>query len=187
MSDANDPFSFDAEYGDPDFVRSAKDPNRLAPTGQGVGAQRPRQRRSDRARRRSGSVTVRRHRRCAATRRRTLSEQRHLHPKSNGDIHQGRDRKRDAPRRHDAATARRAHQVSDRHQQDGSCLGSSWRCSETRRSEKNSLRTNANTLQISGVEVEHDLGEISFGTAPATILKAQIRFAALDVAIPRSR
>ena len=28
MSDANDPFSFDAEYGDPDFVRSARDPNR---------------------------------------------------------------------------------------------------------------------------------------------------------------
>jgi hypothetical protein len=30
-------------------------------------------------------------------------------------------------------------------------------------------------LQISGVEVEHDSGEISFGTALATILKAQIR------------
>ena len=28
MSDANDPFSFDAEYDDPDFVRSARDPNR---------------------------------------------------------------------------------------------------------------------------------------------------------------
>ena len=28
MSDANDPFSFDAEYGDPDFVRSSGDPNR---------------------------------------------------------------------------------------------------------------------------------------------------------------
>ena len=28
MSDANDPFSFDAEYGDPDLVRSARDPNR---------------------------------------------------------------------------------------------------------------------------------------------------------------
>ena len=28
MSDANDPFSFDAEYGDPDFVRSSRDPNR---------------------------------------------------------------------------------------------------------------------------------------------------------------
>ena len=28
MSDANDPFSFDTEYDDPDFVRSARDPNR---------------------------------------------------------------------------------------------------------------------------------------------------------------
>ena len=44
-----------------------------------------------------------------------------------------------------------------------------------KRSEKNSLRTNENTLRISGVEVEHDAGEIAFGTALATILKAGIR------------
>ena len=44
-----------------------------------------------------------------------------------------------------------------------------------KRSEKNSLRTNENTLRISGVEVEQDAGEIAFGTALATILKAGIR------------
>ena len=43
------------------------------------------------------------------------------------------------------------------------------------RSEKNSLRTNENVLQITGIEVEHDAGEIAFGTALATILKAGIR------------
>ena len=40
------------------------------------------------------------------------------------------------------------------------------------RSEKNSLRTNENVLQITGIEVEHDAGEIAFGTALATILRA---------------
>src|SRR4029077_3119259 len=44
-----------------------------------------------------------------------------------------------------------------------------------KQSEKNCLRTNANTLQISGVEVEHDSGEIAFSTALATVLKAGIR------------
>jgi hypothetical protein len=33
MSDAHDPFSFDAEYGDPDLVRAAKDPNCPPRTG----------------------------------------------------------------------------------------------------------------------------------------------------------
>ena len=41
-----------------------------------------------------------------------------------------------------------------------------------KRSENNSLRTNDNVLQITGIEVEHDAGEIAFGTALATILKA---------------
>ena len=44
-----------------------------------------------------------------------------------------------------------------------------------KRSEKNSLRTNENVLQITGIEVEHDAGEIAFGTALATILKAGVR------------
>ena len=44
-----------------------------------------------------------------------------------------------------------------------------------KRSEKNSLRTNENVLQITGIEVEHDAGEISFDTALATILNARIR------------
>ena len=45
-----------------------------------------------------------------------------------------------------------------------------------KRSEKNCLRTNANTLQISGVEVEHDAGEICRSALRiATIRKAQIR------------
>ena len=44
-----------------------------------------------------------------------------------------------------------------------------------RRSEKNSLRTNENVLQITGIEVEHDAGEIAFGTALATILNAGVR------------
>ena len=33
MSDSHDPFSFDAEYGDPDFVRSARDPHQPPQTG----------------------------------------------------------------------------------------------------------------------------------------------------------
>ena len=44
-----------------------------------------------------------------------------------------------------------------------------------KRSEKNCLRTNENVLQITGIEVEHDAGEIAFDTALATILKAGIR------------
>ena len=43
------------------------------------------------------------------------------------------------------------------------------------RSDKNSLRTNVNTLQITGIEVEHDDGEIAFGAALATVLNAGIR------------
>jgi hypothetical protein len=44
-----------------------------------------------------------------------------------------------------------------------------------KRSEKRSLRTNENVLQITGIEVEHDEGEISFDTAHATILRARVR------------
>ena len=44
-----------------------------------------------------------------------------------------------------------------------------------KRSEKNCLRTNANVLQITGIEVEHDAGEISFDTAIAVMRKARIR------------
>ena len=44
-----------------------------------------------------------------------------------------------------------------------------------KRSKKKSLRTNENVLQISGIEVEHDAGDISFDTALATVLSAGIR------------
>ena len=44
-----------------------------------------------------------------------------------------------------------------------------------KRSEKNCLRTNENVLQITGIEVEHDAGEIAFDTALAVMLKAGIR------------
>ena len=44
-----------------------------------------------------------------------------------------------------------------------------------KRSEKNSLRTNENVLQITGIEVEYDAGEIAFGTALATVLNARLR------------
>ena len=44
-----------------------------------------------------------------------------------------------------------------------------------KRSEKNCLRTNANVVQITGIEVEHDAGEISFDTAIAVMRKARIR------------
>ena len=117
MSDANDPFSFDAEYGDPDFVRSAKDPNRPPQPGKEWEHNGRASRRGDRARRRA--QPVRGPRRWAAARRRTVSKQRYRHPQGNGDIHQGQNRKRDAPRRHDAAAARRTHPISDRRQQDG--------------------------------------------------------------------
>ena len=33
MSDPDDPFSFDAEFGDPDYVKAARDPNLPPETG----------------------------------------------------------------------------------------------------------------------------------------------------------
>ena len=44
-----------------------------------------------------------------------------------------------------------------------------------KRSEKNCLRTNANVLHVTGIEVEHDAGEISFDTAIAVMREARIR------------
>ena len=44
-----------------------------------------------------------------------------------------------------------------------------------KRSEKNCLRTNDNVAQITGIETEHDAGEISFDTAIAVMRKARIR------------
>ena len=44
-----------------------------------------------------------------------------------------------------------------------------------KRSEKNCLRTNANVVQITGIETEHDAGEISFDTAIAVMRKARVR------------
>ena len=55
MSDTHDPFSFDAEYGDPDYVKAARDPNRPPEPGRN-GSRRSRQRRSDRAGRRAEPV-----------------------------------------------------------------------------------------------------------------------------------
>ena len=44
-----------------------------------------------------------------------------------------------------------------------------------KRSEKNCLRTNANVVQITGIETEHDAGEISFDTAIAVMREARVR------------
>jgi hypothetical protein len=44
-----------------------------------------------------------------------------------------------------------------------------------KRSERNCLRTNANTQQITGIEVEHDKGEIAFDTAIAVLRTAGLR------------
>ena len=44
-----------------------------------------------------------------------------------------------------------------------------------KRSVKNCLRTNENVLHITGIEVEHDEGEITFDTALAVMLKARLR------------
>ena len=44
-----------------------------------------------------------------------------------------------------------------------------------KRSEKNSLRTNANVVQISGVEGDHDDGTLSFDDAVAKIRQTKIR------------
>ena len=41
-----------------------------------------------------------------------------------------------------------------------------------KRSEKNCLRTNANLVQITGIETEHDAGEVSFDTAIAVMREA---------------
>ena len=44
-----------------------------------------------------------------------------------------------------------------------------------KRSEKNCLRTNANVLHVTGIETEHDAGEISFDTAIAVMREARVR------------
>ena len=44
-----------------------------------------------------------------------------------------------------------------------------------KKSEKNCLRTNANMLHVTGIEAEHDAGEISFDTAIAVMREARIR------------
>ena len=44
-----------------------------------------------------------------------------------------------------------------------------------KRSHKNCLRTNANAEEITGIEVEHDKGEIAFDTAIAVLRKAGLR------------
>lgn len=44
-----------------------------------------------------------------------------------------------------------------------------------KRSEKNCLRTNANLVKITGIEIEHDAGEVSFDTAIAVMREARIR------------
>ena len=44
-----------------------------------------------------------------------------------------------------------------------------------KRSEKNCLRTNANVLHVTGIEAEHDAGEISFDTAIAVMREARVR------------
>ena len=44
-----------------------------------------------------------------------------------------------------------------------------------KRSEKNCLRTNENVVQITGIETEHDAGEILFDTAIAVMREARIR------------
>ena len=43
------------------------------------------------------------------------------------------------------------------------------------RSRRNCLRTNANAKEITGIEVEHDKGEIAFDTAIATLRTARLR------------
>jgi hypothetical protein len=44
-----------------------------------------------------------------------------------------------------------------------------------KRTDKNCLRHNANVLEISGIEVEHDKGEIAFDTAVAVLRTARLR------------
>ena len=44
-----------------------------------------------------------------------------------------------------------------------------------KRSEKSCLRTNANVLHVTGIEAEHDAGEISFDTAIAVMREARVR------------
>ena len=45
----------------------------------------------------------------------------------------------------------------------------------SKRSDKNCLRTNENVVQITGIEGEHDAGEISFDTAIAVMREARVR------------
>ena len=179
MSDTHDPFSFDAEYGDPDFVRSARDPNRPPQPGK----EWERNGRASDIPIEPGDEPSP----FADLPPEEFPDINDVPPedepysnsdidtrKANGNLHQGRNRSGDAPRRHDAAAARRAHQF----QTAASKMELPWlklAIFGNKRSENNSLRTNENVLQITGIEVEHDAGEIAFGTALATILKARIR------------
>ena len=179
MSDTHDPFSFDAEYGDPDFVRSARDPNRPPQPGKEW-------ERNGRA----SDIPIEPGDEPSPFADLPPEEFPDLNdvlpedePYSNSDIDTRKitvtfikDETGAEMRRVDMTLPQLAEHI--RFTTAASKMELPWlklAFFGNKRSEKNSLRTNENVLQITGIEVEHDAGEIAFGTALATILKAGIR------------
>ena len=172
MSDANDPFSFDAEYGDPDFVRSARDPNRPPQPGK---EWEHKGRATDAEIEPGGEPSP-----FADLDDGPSPED---EPYSNSDIDTRKvtvtfikDKTGAEMRRVDMTLPQLAEHI--RFQTAASKMGLPWlklAFFGNKRSQKNSLRTNENVLQITGIEVEHDSSEIAFSTALAAILKARIR------------
>ena len=179
MSDTHDPFSFDAEYGDPDFVRSARDPNRSPQPGK----EWERNGRASDIPIEPGDEPSP----FADLPPEEFADPSDVPPEdepySDSDIDTRNvtvtfitDETGAEMRRVDMTLPQLAEHI--RFQTAASKMALPWlklAIFGNRRSEKNSLRTNENVLQITGIEVEHDAGEIAFGTALATILRAEIR------------
>jgi Primase C terminal 2 (PriCT-2) len=179
MSDTHDPFSFDAEYGDPDFVRSARDPNRSPQPGE-----------EWECNGRASDIPIEPGDEPSPFADLPPEEFPDINdvppedePYSDSDIDARKatvtfitDETGAEIRRVDMTLPQLAEHI--RFQTAASKMALPWlklAIFGNRRSEKNSLRTNENVLQITGIEVEHDAGEIAFGTALATILRAGIR------------
>ena len=176
MSDSHDPF---AEYGDPDFVRSARDPHQPPQPGK-----------EWEHNGRASDIPIEPGDEPSPFTDLPPEEFPDINgmlpedePYSNSDIDTQKttvtfikDKTGAEMRRADMTLPQLAEHI--RFQTAASKMALPWlklAFFGNQRSDNNSLRTNENVLQITGIEVEHDAGEIAFGTALATILRAGIR------------
>jgi hypothetical protein len=182
MSEAHDPFPFDVEYGDPAFVRSARDPQRPPETGP---EWEPNGRASDIPIEPGGDPSPFADLNGAPPEEfpditDMLPED---EPYPNSDIDSRKiavtffeDEFASTLRRVDLTLPQLAEHI--RFQTAASKMALPWlklAIFGNQRSEKNCLRTNENVMQISGLEGDHDSGQLAFDDARAFMLMARIR------------